>query len=66
MHRALLGANTISERKNHKVAGHVPPIYPISAGGFRPNAPVQTTGITAIRKNTLKNQRVDFVARAMH
>jgi hypothetical protein len=40
--------------------------YPVSAGGFHPNASVQTPKIAAIGKNTLKNQCVDFVARAMH
>jgi hypothetical protein len=56
----------MTQRPTDKVSGHVPPIYPVNAGGFRPNALVQTSEITAIGKNTLKNQCVDFVARAMH
>jgi len=63
---AHIRARRVRAGQTDKVSGHVPPIYPINAGGFRPNVLALTLGITAIRKNTLKNQGVDFVARAMH
>jgi hypothetical protein len=61
-----LRGSIATQRGTEKASGHVPPIYPISAGGFRPNALVQTPGIAAAGKNIVENQSVDFVARAMH
>ena len=47
-------------------SGQVPPIYPVDAGGFRPNKSAQTSGFSVIGVNCMKNQSINFVARAMH
>jgi hypothetical protein len=63
---AQAGACVVAGGPIEMQCGQVPPNYPVNAGGFRPNASPKTPRIVAVRKNALKNQYVDFVARAMH